>query len=489
MRIRIIKVILPLLLMLSLLVPSSAYAAPDIPEFDGAAAIELSGFVPAFSPDDFTGEDYIRYSELDALGRPGPATACLSSASRPAELRAESGAYLPVGWESVRYDDVIDGGYLYSVCQLISPALSGSGPDARNVFTGTRYLRAEGLRPFEDLVAGFVSRTAYHILYRATPVYHRDELVPYGVQLEAYSAEDAGRTISLNVFLYNVQPGVAIDYRNGKSAQSPSVEVTSTAGDILHLHQYQTRPGPDAPAVGSFSELGNRLPVPSENTIAKSSAPKYNFIIHKNKHTVHTMDCGHLPYEENSYKVYWTLEELYRNIPDVNWCDYCPKPTNNSSAKVNAGNNQNSTANTAAASAAGKSKTSAYILNMQTKIYHTEDCGHLPPAEYRRDFAGTPHELLEMGYYDRCDFCQAIAAEREKEKKASSPTVSAAAGSSQSAPASTAEKETAQSAGNSIFDLPESAIDKMAGTTLTDKLRYDDSVFEQAIYGTENDDW
>ena len=404
MRIRILKIILPLLLMLSLLVPSSAYAAPDIPEFGGAAAIELSGFVPAFSPDDFTGEDYIRYSELDALGRPGPATACLSSASRPAELRAESGAYLPVGWESVRYDDVIDGGYLYSVCQLISPALSGSGPDARNVFTGTRYLRAEGLRPFEDLVAGFVSRTAYHILYRATPVYHGDELVPYGVQLEAYSVEDAGRTLSLNVFLYNVQPGVTIDYRSGKNAQSPSVEVTSTAGDILHLHQYQTRPASDAPAVGSFSDL-------------------------------------------------------------------------------NARDNRNTTTKTAAASAAGKSKTTTYILNTQTKIYHTGDCGHLPPAEYRRDFTGTPQELRSMGYYDWCDFCQKIVA--VKEKPVSSPAVSAA----ESTPASTTEKESAQSTKKSLLDLPESAVDRMAGTDLTDKLRYDDSVYEQAINGTANDDW
>lgn len=405
MRIRIIKYIMPLLLMSSLLVPASSYAAsPDIPEFGGAAAIELSGFVPAFSPDDFTGEDYIRYSELDALGRPGPATACLSSASRPAELRAESGAYLPVGWESVRYDDVIDGGYLYSVCQLISPALSGSGPDARNVFTGTRYLRAEGLRPFEDLVAGFVSRTAYHILYRATPVYHGDELVPYGVQLEAYSVEDAGRTLSLNVFMYNVQPGVTIDYRSGKNAQSPSVEVTSTAGDILHLHQYQTRPASDAPAVGSFSDL-------------------------------------------------------------------------------NARDNRNTTTKTTAASAANKSKTATYILNTQTKIYHTGDCGHLPPAEYRRDFTGTPQELRSMGYYDWCDFCQKIVA--VKEKPVSSPAVSAA----ESTPASTTEKESAQSAKKSLLDLPESAVDRMAGTDLTDKLRYDDSVYEQAINGTANDDW
>ena len=482
MRIRIIKVILPLLLMLSLLVPSSAYAAPDIPEFGGAAAIELSGFVPAFSPDDFTGEDYIRYSELDALGRPGPATACFSSASHPAELRAESGAYLPVGWESVRYDDVIDGGYLYSVCQLISPALSGSGPDARNVFTGTRFLRAEGLRPFEDLVAGFVSRTAYHILYRATPVYHGDELVPYGVQLEAYSAEDAGRTISLNVFLYNVQPGVTIDYRSGKSAQSPSVEVTSATGDILHLHQYQTRPGPDAPAVGSFSELGSFQQRSYQTTLSSRNGKQYNFIINKNTHTIHTTLCKNPPNEENRIYFTGTVEQLRNAYPEhtmyEKWCSNCPAPTTGSFAVLNDRDNKNTTA-----------KTSAYILNTQTKIYHTGDCGHLPPAEYRRDFTGTPHELLEMGYYDRCDFCQAIAAEKEKEKKASSPAGSAAGSTSQSTPASTTEKETAQSAKKSLFDLPESAIDKMAGSNLTDNLRYDDSVYEQAVYGTENDDW
>lgn len=413
MRIRVIKLIMPLLLMISLLVPASSYAAsPDIPEFGGAAAIELNGFVPAFSPDDFTGEDYILYSELDTLGRPGPATACLSRTSRTAELRAESGAYLPVGWESVRYDDVIDGDYLYCLCHLISPTLSGSGSDARNVFTGTRFLCAEGLRPFEDLVAGFVSRTAYHFLYRATPFYRGDELVPYGVQLEAYSVEDAGQTLSLNVFLYNVQPGVMIDYRSGKSAQSPSVEVTLPAGDILRLHQYQTRPASDAPAVGSFSDL-------------------------------------------------------------------------------NARDNRNTTTKTTAASAANKSKTVTYILNTQTKIYHTEDCGHLPAAEYRRDFTGTPQELRSMGYYDWCDFCQenVAAKEKEKEKKASSPAVSAAGSTSQSTPASTTEKETAQSAKKSLFDLPESAIDKMAGNDLTDKLRYNDSVYEQAINGAANDDW
>ena len=94
-----------------------------------------------------------------------------------------------------------------------------------------------------------------------------------------------------------------------------------------------------------------------------------------------------------------------------------------------------------------------------------------------------------MGYYDWCDFCQENVAAKEKEKPVSSPAVSAAGSTSQSTPASTTEKETAQSAKKSLFDLPESAIDKMAGDDLTDKLRYNDSVYEQAINGTANDDW
>ena len=272
MRIRILKVILPLLLMLSLLVPSSAYAAPDIPEFGGAAAIELSGFVPAFSPDDFTGEDYIRYSELDALGRPGPATACFSSASRPAELRAESDAYLPVGWENVRYTVDSDGKsetrYLYSICHLISPKLGGASSDPRNLFTGTRSLRIDGMELFEKIIADTLSRTAYHILYRVTPLYSGNDLVPFGVQLEAYSVEDAGRTISFedgkrmipfNVVLYNVQDGISIDYISGTGTTDPSVKIIETAQAFLDAHRFQPPPANEAPKDGSFEALGNHI--------------------------------------------------------------------------------------------------------------------------------------------------------------------------------------------------------------------------------------
>ena len=394
MRFPIKKTILPLLLIAALLFPSSAYAAsPGVPDFSGAAAIELEGCIPDFSPDDFTGEDYVAYSELDALGRPGPATACLSGAALSRPLRADSGASLPVGWETARYDDLIDGRYLYTLSYLLSPALGGADSDARNIFTGTRYLRAEGMRPFEDVVAGFLKRTAYHILYRVTPVCRGDELVPTGVQMEAYSVEDAGRSVCFNVFVYNVQPGIEIDYRSGKSAQSASVEVTLPAGDILHLRRYQARPGTTAPSVGSFSELGKQV-------------------------------------ESDSQKA-------------------------------------------AAASPAGKPAAASFILNTQTKVYHTRDCGHLPAAEYRRDFTGTPQELQSMGYYDWCDLCRQDAASGEK--KASSPADSTAAAAT--------EKESTKSEKKSLLDMPESAIDKMAGTDLTDKLRYDDSVYEKAIYG------
>lgn len=227
------KCVLPIFLIIALLLPSAAYAASDIPAFDGAAVVELNGNMPAFLPEDLVTENYAVYSELDALGRAGPATACISRSSFPTQLRAESGDVLPVGWQTVRYDDVIDGRYLYSLCHVIAPELSGAGSDPRNLFTGTRYLRTEGMQPFENMIADFLRRTAFHVLYRVTPLYHGEELVPFGVQMEAYSVEDAGKSVCFNVFAYNIQPGVSIEYQNGNSKLSTAVTVVSAARDLI----------------------------------------------------------------------------------------------------------------------------------------------------------------------------------------------------------------------------------------------------------------
>ena len=250
------RCILPLLLIIALLLPTAAYAAdPEIPDFSGAAVIELNHGVPAFSEEDAAAAEGLVYSELDALGRPGPACALLSRETLTVELRDEDGEELPVGWQKARYDDVIPECYLYSICCLVSPALGGSGTDMRNVFTGTRYLRTEGMQPFEDLIAGLLLRTNYHILYRATPVYRGEELVPMGVQLEACSVEDGGRSVRFNVLVYNVQPGISIDYRTGDSRLDGKLAVNTAAAAFVKTLEYPPLAEMETPKYGSFDEM------------------------------------------------------------------------------------------------------------------------------------------------------------------------------------------------------------------------------------------
>ena len=69
--------------------------------------------------------------------------------------------------------------------------------------------------PFENMVADYVKETGNHVLYRVTPVFEGSNLVASGVQMEAWSVEDDGEGICFNVYCYNVQPGVEIDYASG----------------------------------------------------------------------------------------------------------------------------------------------------------------------------------------------------------------------------------------------------------------------------------
>lgn len=249
------KCILPLLLILALLFPASAWAAPAVPAFNGAAAIELNRNVPAFSPEEISAEDFVAYSELDALGRAGRATVCVSRDALSDAPRADNEELLPVGWSTARYEDLIDGRWLYSVCNVIAPSLSGDASDPRNAFTGTRCLHLEGMKVFEDRIADYISRTTNHVLLRVTPVYRGKDLVPTGVQMEACSVEDAGRTISFNVFLYNIQPGISIDYSDGTSRKDAAVELSSTAAELLRSHDFPAPSEIAAPSVKSFSAL------------------------------------------------------------------------------------------------------------------------------------------------------------------------------------------------------------------------------------------
>lgn len=188
----------------------------DVPAYDGTPYVEINGNQPVFDPEDLTETSFETYSELDALGRCGTAYANVGQDLMPQTERGSIGQVKPSGWHTVKYD-VVDGKYLYNRCHLIGYQLTGENANQRNLITGTRYLNVEGMLPFENMVADYVKETGNHVLYRVTPVYDGTDLVAEGVQMEAESVEDGGAGISYNVFCYNVQPGVTIDYATGES--------------------------------------------------------------------------------------------------------------------------------------------------------------------------------------------------------------------------------------------------------------------------------
>ncbi len=186
-----------------------------LPPYSGEPYISVCGGDPDFSEDEITSVSYEYYSELDALGRCGVCIASVGQDIMPTEKRGSIGQVKPTGWHTVKYD-FVDGKYLYNRCHLIGFQLTGENANNRNLITGTRYLNVEGMLPFENMVADYVKETGNHVMYRVTPIFVGDELLARGVHIEAESVEDGGDGIMFNVFCYNVQPGVVLDYATGE---------------------------------------------------------------------------------------------------------------------------------------------------------------------------------------------------------------------------------------------------------------------------------
>ena len=181
--------------------------------------VVLNDNVPGFNLYDlqhFTGESY---SPLDALGRCGPAMALLHRSMMPKEERGEIGDVKPTGWVQRKYEGIVDSDppYLYNRCHLIAFALTGQNANEKNLITGTRHFNADSMLYWERKVMEYLEKSDHHVLYRVTPYFAGDELVARGVEMEAYSVEDAGKEICFHVFVYNVQPGIEIDYKTGES--------------------------------------------------------------------------------------------------------------------------------------------------------------------------------------------------------------------------------------------------------------------------------
>lgn len=191
-----------------------AISAGNVLAYNGKPYVEIDGNVPFFSQEKKNGPAYEFYSELDQLGRCGYAEAKITQELMPSKERGAIGMIKPSGWHTIKYDQV-DGRYLYNRCHLIGYQLTGENANEKNLITGTRYLNVVGMLPFENKVAEYVHLTGKPCMYRVTPVFKGEELVARGVEMEAESVED--QEISFHVFVYNVQPGIGIDYATGNS--------------------------------------------------------------------------------------------------------------------------------------------------------------------------------------------------------------------------------------------------------------------------------
>lgn len=234
----------------------------DIPEYSGEAYAAMNGNTPYFTKENLPAESFEYYSELDELGRCGTACANIGQDIMPSEKRESIGQVKPSGWQTVKYDNV-DGKYLYNRCHLIGYQLSGENANEKNLITGTRYLNVTGMLPFENMVADYVKETDNHVLYRVTPVFEGENLLARGVLMEGWSVEDDGDGICFNVFAYNVQPDIVIDYATGESyrntTESAAGETDSSDMDYILNTGTKKFHYPDCGSVNQIKEENKQL--------------------------------------------------------------------------------------------------------------------------------------------------------------------------------------------------------------------------------------
>ena len=260
----------------------TADTVEDVPEYSGEPYVEINDNQPEFEEYELTTVPFEEYSELDELGRCGEAEACVGEETMPTEERESISSVEPTGWENEKYDNV-DGGYVYNRCHLIGFQLTGENANEENLITGTRYMNTEGMLPFENMIADYIHETDNHVLYRVTPVFEGEDLVASGVQMEAESVEDDGAGICFNVYVYNVQPQITINYATGENWESSESE------------NGQSVQGSDSPS--------------QEN---KSQSEEHTYIINENTDKFHAPDCSSVDdiKEKNKREITATRDEL-----------------------------------------------------------------------------------------------------------------------------------------------------------------------------------
>ena len=270
----------------------------DIPAFDGKTPyININGGKPSFTEADMVTESYEKYSELDNLGRCSVTMACIGKDIMPTEERGSIGSVKPSGWQTVKYD-IVDGKYLYNRCHLIGYQLTGENANKQNLITGTRYMNVDGMLPFENMVADYVKETENHVIYRVTPIFDGENLVASGVLIEAKSVEDNGEGIEFCVYVYNNQPGIIIDYRNGDSKLDDGTKF------------------PEAP-----EQTPEKNPEESDESNTENQK---TYVINKSNGKIHTEDCRYASSikEENKEVYTGSLDDLLSD-GDFSACGTC----------------------------------------------------------------------------------------------------------------------------------------------------------------------
>lgn len=289
---------------------SAAAKLSDIPEYSGALCIDVNKGQPGFSADDAARGSFMEFSELDFEGRCGTAAGLIGPETVSNAERGDISQVHPSGWVQHRYS-FVDHEMLYNRSHLIAHQLCGEDANERNLITGTRTMNAVGMTYYEDLVGNYVRRTNNHVLYRVTPLFAANDLVARGVQMEAESVEDGGQTIRFNVFVYNVEPGVKIDYVTGDNWESSEVPAVKTKGETTTtrgtgtdaaLSQYAASKGEAGASgtSGSSDTSSSTQAAPSGSSDAKTSgdssssastAEQQKYILNKRSHKFHRPEC------------------------------------------------------------------------------------------------------------------------------------------------------------------------------------------------------
>ena len=261
---------------------------------------------PDFQESDYSETSYEYYSDLDELGRCGVAVSNIGKDLMPTKKRGSIGKVKPSGWHTVKYD-FVDGKYLYNRCHLIGYQLTAENANEKNLITGTRYMNVDGMLPFENMVADYIKETGNHVLYRVTPIYTGDNLVADGVEMEARSVEDDGDGICYHVFVYNEQPGVAIDHATGESHLAEDAEVYASQA-------------------GSGDERAEEIQTeaPAEQTqVQEQAAAASEYILNTNTMKFHRPSCSSVNQMSDSNK--WVYDGTREEVLNMGYepCKRC----------------------------------------------------------------------------------------------------------------------------------------------------------------------